>query len=130
MQGLQEVFGLNPEESSWIASGYLGAISSGQTTCGLLASATAALGLAFGKGKSGTPEENEADRQKIIGLVNKLYRDFIEKFRTTECKTLLQYDFSAEGQKRFIEEKIYTKCNGFMDFVLNWCMDLEEQEKV
>ncbi len=44
--------------------GYLSAVLSGQTTCRRLASATAALGLAFGKGKSGIPTENKADRRR------------------------------------------------------------------
>jgi len=131
LQGLQEVFDLKPKELSWITCGYMGAIGSGQTTCGLLISAAAALGLACGKGKSGTPEENETERARAIALVNELYRDFIDKFHSTECKTLLDFDFSIEEPSRFIKEKIYeNKCDTFMDFIMNRCMDIAEQKKI
>ncbi|MEN8210093.1 MAG: C-GCAxxG-C-C family protein [Thermodesulfobacteriota bacterium] len=130
-EALQEVFDLNSGELDWIPCGYMGAIASGQTTCGLLNSATAALGLACGKGKSGRPEENEAARDKAIALVNELYRNFIEKFQTTQCKTLLQFDFSTRGPSQFMEAKIYEgKCDVFLNFVINYCMDIVQKNKL
>ena len=123
---------MNPRELSWATGGYTGAIASGQTTCGLLIGSAIALGLACGKGKTGSPEENKIERENAIGLVNKLYSDFIGKFQgTTQCNTLLEFDFSAEGPSRYFEEKIYEKkCDVFLDFIMNHCMDLVEQEKL
>jgi len=131
LQGLQKVFDLKPGELSWATGGYMGAIESGQTTCGLLIGSSVALGLACGKGKTGSPEKNMTERQKAIGLVNELYKEFIEKFQATQCKLLLELDFSAEGFTRYIEEKIYEeRCEMFLDFIMNRCIDMVEQEKL
>ncbi|MCJ7772083.1 MAG: C-GCAxxG-C-C family protein [Desulfobacterales bacterium] len=129
MQGLQEIWDID-KQHSWATAGYLGAINSGQTTCGLLISSSIAIGLRYGKGKNCTPMENEENRNKAVNEVNMLYNDFIHKFNCTICKDLTSCDFSKpEDLTKYMEKEVYKKkCFVFFKFVMNRFIDIEKQK--
>jgi len=115
---------------SWATSGYQGAISSGQTTCGLLIGATVAIGLRHGHGKTCIPFEDEEGRGKAVEEVNSLYKDFLTKFNDTNCQTLTTIDFSKpEDQARYMEKEIFKDtCFKFFQFLMKRFMDEVKQQ--
>lgn len=121
MQGLQEIWDIENRTHAWSTSGYLGAISSGQTTCGLLIGSSVAIGLRVGRNKACLPLEDTAARDFAVEQVGDLYEDFLKRFGSTECKALTSCDFSkAEDQSRYIEDEIYKeKCWEYFNFVMN-----------
>ena len=132
MQGLQAMWDLPPKGYSWATAGYMGAISSGQTTCGLLIGSSIAIGLRCGQEKEGIPEEHEQERNKAIHAVCELYSDFLKEFGSTDCKTLSHCDFSnPEELNRYIQNKGWKNtCDIFLKFVVNKCIELAEKEKL
>jgi hypothetical protein len=84
----------------------LGAISSGQATCGLLIGSSVALGLRCGQEMDGVPEEHEGERNRAIQAVAELYRDFLKEFHRTDCKTLSHCDFSdSKNLQQWVQDK-------------------------
>jgi len=129
LQGLQEIWDIDPHHS-WATAGYLGAINSGQTTCGLLIGSSIAIGLRHGKGKNCIPKEDEESRNKAVKEVNMLYKDFIHKFNSTNCKELTACDFSKqEDANRYMEKEVYKNtCFIFFNFVMNRLIEKEKQK--
>ncbi len=131
LQTLLSLWNLPLEEYSWATGGYLGAILSGETTCGLLIGSSIALSYLYGRGTNDIPEKCEDERNKAIQVVGELYRYFLEEFGSTKCKELCKVDFS-KGEE--IGEYISTKgwkqtCDIFLEFVLRKCVSLAEEEK-
>ncbi len=128
MQGLQEIWGLPLGEDSWATAGYLGAVNSGDATCGLLVGSNVAIGLRSGQGKTCFPLEDKEERNKAISAVNALYKDFIEKFGATQCQNLTQCDFSKpeEAERYRKEEKYKNRCFKFFNFVMNRFIEIEK----
>ena len=132
MQGLQAMWDLPLKGYSWATAGYMGAISSGQTTCGLLIGSSIAIGLRCGQGKEGIPEEHEQERNKAIHAVRELYSDFLKEFGSTDCKTLSNCDFSnPEELNQYIQNKGWKNtCDIFLKFAVNKCSEFAEKEKL
>ncbi len=110
----------------------MGAILSGQTTCGLLIGSSIAIGLRCGQGKKDIPEEHEGERNKAIQVVGELYRDFLKEFGSTDCKTLGHCDFSnPEDLTRYVQHKGWKNtCDVFLKFVMNRCVKMAEEGKI
>lgn len=132
MQGLQELWDLPREGYSWAAAGYMGAIGSGQTTCGLLIGPSLAIGLRCGQGRNGPPDENEDERNKAIRGAGRLYRAFIKEFGGTDCKLLSGCDFSnPDDVKRYAQDKVWkSRCDVFLKFVMTKCVEMAEEGKI
>jgi len=132
LQGLQALWDLPLEGYSWATAGYMGAILSGQTTCGLLISSSIAIGLRCGQGKKDIPEEHEGERNKAVRVVGELYRDFLKEFGSTDCKTLSHCDFSnPEDLSRYMQNKGWKNtCDVFLKFVMNRCVKMAEEGKI
>jgi len=130
LQGLQEIWGIDHTEISWATSGYLGAINSGQTTCGLLIGSSVAIGLKTGQGKQCLPLEDTDDRDIAVNKVNQLYHDFLKEFGSTECQTLTTCDFSKDQElTRYVEKEIYKeRCFKFFNFVMNRFIEMDKKE--
>ena len=109
----------------------MGAISSGQTTCGLLIGSSIAIGLRCGQGKKEIPEEHESERGKAILAVEELYSDFLKKFGSTECKALLGADFSNEEEmiQWAVDKRYKQTCDVFLKFVFEKCIKMAEEGK-
>ena len=110
----------------------MGAIQSGNTTCGLFIGSGAAIGFQCGRGKEGVPEEHPEDRQRAIKAVEELYKDFLKEFGTTDCKTLCRCDFSdAAGLKQWIKDKGWkSTCDVYLRFVMTKCVEMAEEGKI
>ena len=128
LQALLELWKLPQSEFSWATGGYLGAITSGDTTCGLLIGSSIALGLYCGKEKEGIPELHEDERNQAIQFVHELYSSFIEKFGSTQCKLISNVDFSKgeEISEYIIHKKWKKTCDIFLDYVIHKCSDMIE----
>ena len=129
MQGLQAMWDLPLKGYSWASAGYMGAISSGQTTCGLLIGSGIAIGLRCGQSKEGIPEEHEQERNKANHAVGELYSDFLKEFGSTDCKTLSHCDFSnPEDLNRYIQNKGWKNtCDIFLKFVMDKCIEMADK---
>jgi len=132
LQGLQAIWSLPTEGYSWAAAGYMGAIASGQTTCGLLIGSGVAIGLRCGQGKKGIPEKNETERNRAIGAVGHLYQEFLKEFGSSDCRTLIQCDFSDPNDRgRYIQDKVWKEtCDVFLQFVMNKCADMAASGRI
>ncbi|MBW2062222.1 MAG: C_GCAxxG_C_C family protein [Deltaproteobacteria bacterium] len=132
MQGLQAMWDLPSEGYCWATAGYMGAIASGQTSCGLLIGAGIAIGLRCGQGKDGIPEEHQDERNKAIGAVARLYQDFLKEFGSTDCKTLSKCDFAnPDDRNQYIQDKLWkTTCDVFLGFVMKKCIEMESESKI
>ncbi len=131
LQGLQEIWGMPSIDQAWAASGYLGAINSGQTTCGLLIGCGMAIGLRIGEDCTCLPLQNKKARKKAVAAVHLLYEDFLHEFRFTQCQEMVACDFSQDGEiKRYEEEKIYEGvCFNQFNFIMDRFIELDKQGK-
>ena len=112
---------LPQQDYSWATAGYQGAISSGNTTCGLLIGGTIAIGLRSGQGKEVIPVEDKETRAQAIAEVNEFYRDFLGEFNNTICKELINLDFSKPGEgQRYAKEEVYKDtCFKYFNFIMD-----------
>jgi len=133
LQALLTLWDLPKEGYSWATAGYMGAIRSGQTTCGLLIGSSIAISLRCGQGKKEIPEEHGSERGKAILAVEELYSDFLKRFDSTECKTLNQgANFSNEEEMyQWASDKRYKQtCDVFLKFVIEKCVKMAEEGKI
>ncbi|MHA2202438.1 MAG: C-GCAxxG-C-C family (seleno)protein [Candidatus Hodarchaeales archaeon] len=132
LQALLTLWNLPLKPYSWATGGYLGAILSGETTCGLLIGSSIALGFRSGQATNEIPEKCEDERNDAIQAVGELYNGFFEKFGSTKCKELSQVDFSnGEAIGEYIATKGWKKtCDIFLEFVMRKCMSIAKEKKV
>jgi hypothetical protein len=126
LQALLNLWDLPKDDCSWATAGYLGAILSGQTTCGVLIGSSIAIGIRCGQEKKGIPEEHEVERATAITEVNNLYKEFLKEFGSTDCRTLNQLDFSnSEKFAQWTVSKGWKRtCDVFLDYAINKCIRL------
>jgi C_GCAxxG_C_C family probable redox protein len=132
LQALLKLWDIQNPEMSWATAGYLGAIMSGETTCGLLIGSSIAAGLKFGLGKESIPEDYPEERGNVIEIVSELYNDFKEKFGSTTCKTLSTVDFSDGDQlgEYIVEKKWKSTCDIFLDYTIRKLYTMSEAGKL
>jgi len=120
------------EGYSWATAGYMGAINSGQTVCGLLVGSSIAIGLKLSRGMEGIPENHKDQRERAIQAVEELYKGFIKEFGSTNCKTLSKCDWSnPEALTRWIQDKGWkSTCDVFLKFTMNKCVQMAKDGKV
>ncbi len=118
--------------ASWATAGYMGAISTGQTTCGLLIGCSVAIGLKCGNGRDGVPEEHASDRDRAIESVESLYRDFLKQFGSTDCRTLSGCDYSNSEDiaRRFQNKEWKDTCDIFLKFVMTRCAEMAQKNQI
>ncbi len=132
LQCLLEMWDLPNETLSWATAGYMGAISSGTTTCGLLIGSSIAIGFRCGRETDSIPEQNTKERSRAIKAVKNLYQDFLKKFNETECKKLSKYNLSNPNEAvEYAQKKAYkSTCDIFLNFVINKCNEMAEEGKI
>lgn len=95
----------------------------------MLIGSSIAIGLRHGKGNSCIPREEETLRAKSIAEVKDLYQDFIAHFETSDCKSLIQCDFSKPGEyERYHTEKLYQNtCIRFFNHVMQRFIEADKK---
>ena len=108
----------------WATAGYLGAIRTGKTICGQLFGAAIFLGYLSGQNAEKWPGVKDEQRIQAIESVSGLFNEFIDKFGTSDCQTLIGCDYGKEeDRERYRSEKIYEKvCFPQLQFVLSHCL--------
>ncbi|PWI46639.1 hypothetical protein CEE45_15840 [Candidatus Heimdallarchaeota archaeon B3_Heim] len=132
LQALLELWDLPYDANSWATAGYLGAIGSGTTTCGLLIGSTIGIGLQCGRNSKGIPEENDDEREKAIQAVNELYTEFLTKFGSTDCKILNKVDFrkGEEISEWMIQKGWKQTCDIFLNYTMRKCLAMAKDGKI
>lgn len=108
----------------WAAAGYMGAINSGKTICGVLFGACVFMGFLNGTSAVGAPELKDERRMNAIKSVNNLFNGFIDRFGKTDCASLTSCDWSKkEDIERYFKEEIYKNtCYRQFEFVVEKCI--------
>lgn len=92
----------------WATAGYMGAIISGKTICGVLFGASIYLGFLNGMNSTDAPKLKDEKRLNAIKSVNDLFNGFINQFGETDCKALTGCDWSKkEDIDRYFKDEIY-----------------------
>jgi hypothetical protein len=105
---LREDSGWDATPYQWATAGYMGAISSGKTICGILFGASIYLGFLHGIDSTDAPKIDDERRLKAIKSVHQLFNGFINTFGETDCTALTGCDWGKkEDIKRYYREEIY-----------------------
>ncbi len=129
LQALLSLWEISDNRLTWATAGYLGAIMSGEITCGLLIGSTAAIGFKCGLGKKSTPEDHPSDRGTAVEAVGELYRSFLDEFGSTTCKTLSNVDFSDGEQLAdyLVNQRWKNTCDRFLEFIIRKCLEMHKK---
>jgi hypothetical protein len=121
---LREDTGLDAIPYQWAAVGYMGAINSGKTICGVLFGASIYIGFLNGIAATDTPKIDDERRLNAIKSVNELFNGFISEFSKTDCTSLTGCDWSKkEDVKRYFEDEIYKNtCYRQFEYVVEKCI--------
>ena len=78
----------------------------------------------YGNGETSVPGVENDKRTKAIESVNGLFNGFIEKFGTTDCKSLTNCDFSKKEEvDRYMQDEVYKHtCFKQFEYVLSYCL--------
>ena len=107
-QVLRENTGWDVTPYQWATAGYMGAINSGKTICGVLFGASIYLGFLNGMNSTDAPKLKDEKRLNAIKSVNDLFNGFINQFGETDCKALTGCDWSKkEDIDRYFKDEIY-----------------------
>ncbi|MHA1700078.1 MAG: C-GCAxxG-C-C family (seleno)protein [Promethearchaeota archaeon] len=132
LQGLLDLWNIPKEKLSWATAGYLGAIETGKTTCGLLIGACCAIGFRCSQDKNGPPQDHERTRKRAVVAVRRLYKAFLKNFKSVECKTLSKCDFSkSDDVAKYLQERRWrSTCDIYLQFVLSRCNEMALKGKI
>jgi hypothetical protein len=121
---LREDAGWDAIPYQWATAGYMGAINSGKTICGVLFGASIYLGFLNGKDSTNAPELKDEGRLKAIKSVNELFNGFINRFTETDCTALTGCNWSKkEDIERYFKDEIYKDtCFRQFEYVIEKCI--------
>ena len=124
LQVLREDTGWDAIPYQWATAGYMGAINSGKTICGILFGASIYLGFLNGINSSDAPKLKGRGRLNAIRSVNELFNGFIKRFGNTDCKSLTGCDWSRkEDIGRYFKDKVYMEtCYRQFEYVVEKCL--------
>ena len=132
LQGLLKLWEIDQKILTWATAGYMGAIQSGKTTCGLLIGSSCAMGFRLGQNLNSIPEDTSKIRNKNIRMVKRFYKAFIKEFGSTECKELCKIDFSnpEDAANYLISQGWKSTCDIFLNWVMKYFNELTENNKI
>lgn len=121
---LREDSGLGATPYQWATVGYMGAINSGKTMCGVLFGGSIFLGFLNSIGSTDAPKIDDERRLNAIKSVNELFNGFINEFDKTDCTSLTGCDWSKEQDvKRYFKDEIYKNtCYRQFEYVVKRCI--------
>ena len=104
----------------------MGAVTSGQATCGNLVGSGVAIGLYCGRKSGAPPEEYPDQRNKAIEGVKQIYTDFIKTFGAADCRVLCGCDFSnPQDVARYAENRVWKeRCDLFLNYAVTKCLQM------
>jgi hypothetical protein len=110
----------------------MGAIMSGQATCGALIGCGVAIGIYSGRNMGAPPEEHSDQRNRAIEGVRQLYADFIKTFGATDCRILSRCDFTnPQDVARYVENREWKEsCDRFLDFAIMKCLQMSREGRI
>jgi hypothetical protein len=122
---LREDTGWDATPYQWATAGYMGAINSGKTICGVLFGASIYLGFLNGKDATDAPKLKDEGRLNAIKSVNDLFNGFTNQFGETDCTALTGCDWSKkEDIKRYFKDEIYKNiCFRQFEYVVEKCIN-------
>jgi hypothetical protein len=122
---LREDTGWDATPYQWATAGYMGAINSGKTICGVLFGGSIYLGFLNGIGRTEAPKLKDEGRLKAIQSVSELFNEFINRFGETDCRALTGCDWSRkEDIKRYFKDEIYKDtCFRQFEYVIEKCIN-------
>jgi hypothetical protein len=125
---LREDSGWDAAPYQWATAGYMGAITSGKTICGVLFGASIYLGYLYGAGSTEAPKLKDEKRLNAIKSVNELFTDFKDRFGETDCSALTGCDWSKkEDRKRYFKDEIYKDtCFRQFEYAIEKCIHAKE----
>lgn len=97
-----------------ISSGFGGGMGRKQEVCGAVSGAIMVLGMMYGRGEN----ENREKQEKTYAKVREFIDKFEAKFKTVNCKTLLDGCelLTAEGQEMFKNKNLKEKCCSYVAY--------------
>ena len=121
---MREDTGWDATPYQWATAGYMGAINSGKTICGVLFGASIYLGFLNGIDSTDAPKLKDEGRLKAIQSVNELFNGFINRFAETDCTALTGCDWSKkDDKKRYFKDEIYKDtCFRQFEYVVEKCI--------
>ena len=122
---MREDKGWDATPYQWATAGYMGAIDSGKTICGILFGGSIYLGFLNGMDATGAPKLKDKRRLNAIKSVNELFKGFIKQFGESDCTTLTGCDWSKkEDIKRYFKDQIYNDtCYRQFEYVVEKCIN-------
>jgi hypothetical protein len=122
---LREDTGWDATPYQWATAGYMGAINSGKTICGVLFGASIYLGFLNGKDATDAPKLKDEGRLNAIKSVNDLFNGFTNQFGETDCTALTGCDWSKKDDiKRYFKDEIYKDiCFRQFEYVVEKCIN-------
>ena len=123
-QVLREDSGWDATPYQWATAGYMGAIGSGKTICGVLFGGSIYLGFLNGLNSTGAPKLKDEGRLNAIKSVNELFNGFMNKFGETDCSSLTGCDWrKKEDIQRYYKDEIYKDtCFRQFEYVIEQCI--------
>lgn len=121
---MREDTGWDATPYQWATVGYMGAINSGKTICGVLFGGSIYIGFLNGKDSSDVPKLKDERRLNAIKSVNELFNGFINHFGETNCTTLTGCDWSKkEDIERYFKDEVYKEtCFPQFEYVVKKCI--------
>ena len=121
---MREDTGWDATPYQWATAGYMGAINSGKTICGVLFGGSIYLGFLNGKDSTNAPELKDEGRLNAIKSVNELFKGFINRFAETDCTALTGCNWSKkEDIERYFKDEIYKDtCFRQFEYVIEKCI--------
>ena len=121
---MREDTGWDAAPYQWATAGYMGAINSGKTICGVLFGGSIYIGFLNGANSTGAPKIKDERRLNAIKSVNELFNGFTHRFGETDCTTLTGCDWSKkEDIKRYFKDEIYKNtCFRQFEYVVEKCI--------
>ena len=122
---MREDTGWDATPYQWATAGYMGAINSGKTICGVLFGASIYLGFLNGKDATDAPKLKDEGRLNAIKSVNDLFNGFTNQFGETDCTALTGCDWSKKDDiKRYFKDEIYKDiCFRQFEYVVEKCIN-------
>ena len=107
-----DILKIEEETALRISSGFGGGMGGMQKTCGAVTGAFMVIGFLKGKYKDGDDDSKELTNELIKEFTNK----FIDKYKSINCKKLIDFDLSTkEGKDKAVEEDVFAKkCTSFI----------------